>query len=169
MASARLAISALFLVKKKFEDLKNVLVQDTKYRNWEIIDEGFHSLDSDRIEILKDIGSTYNVKYSVHAPFSSINIAEPDPRLSRFFTSFLEDSLQGSYTLGAEYFIIHPGRLTPFTRFFPEKGFSTLVTVLNQLLDTSKNLGVKIIWIMDLLREKGIEIRKIEDKENEED
>lgn len=145
MATTRLAVSTLFLVKKEFDYVEKALREHPVYRNWEIIDEGFHRLDSQRVKALKDVGSTGGLTYSVHAPFSSINIAEPHPRLSGTYSSILEDALRNAYILEAENLILHPGRLTPFTYFFPEEGLNALIGVLNHLVEASHDLGVQLV------------------------
>ena len=83
-----------------------------------------------------------DLKFSVHAPFSSINIAETSEEIRRFFVNFLISSLRRAYEIEAEAFVLHPGRLTPFTFSFPELAKEASFKSLEELLDEAENLGI---------------------------
>ena len=102
------AISTLILYKKRLGDLTKILENNQGIANWEIIDEGFHGLSEEKIKDLREIALTHSLRYSVHAPFSNINLAETDPILRNMFIEFVEKSLMRAYRLEAEFFVIYP-------------------------------------------------------------
>ena len=75
----------LIIYRKRYSDLVKTVERNPEISRWEVFDEGFHCLNSDRIKRLKAISSTRNVEYSVHVPFSSVNIAETNPSLRSKF------------------------------------------------------------------------------------
>ena len=141
--------STLFLYRKRkvsiAENIRN-LIEDLEppIKVWEILDEGFNKLANHQIKDLKELSSEYELKFSVHAPFSSINIAESSEEIRRFFVNFLISSLRRAYEIEAEAFVLHPGRLTPFTFSFPELAKEASFRSLEELLDEAENLGIKL-------------------------
>ncbi len=116
-----------------------------KIKNWEIIDEGYHRLDKRKIRILKNLASTGNLSFTVHAPFSSINLAEANQTLRNKFLLFMKKSLENAYSLEAKVWVIHPGRLTPFTYFFPETAWSSQISSFKRFVKEAEDLGVKVV------------------------
>jgi sugar phosphate isomerase/epimerase len=49
----------------------------------EIVDDGFHTLNKQRVATLNDIGVSGGLKYSVHAPFADVNISSPSKPLAQ--------------------------------------------------------------------------------------
>ncbi len=139
------AISTLVVYKNRFGNLVKILEENFRIQNWEIIDEGFHGLDEKKIVRLRDLASTQNLKYAVHAPFSSINLAEANPTLRGRFVEFMKESLEKTYKLEASIWVVHPGRLTPFTLFFPEEAWKAQIDALKSLVKEANKVGVKVV------------------------
>jgi sugar phosphate isomerase/epimerase len=140
----RPAVSTLIVFRKEFSELSQVVDDNVDILNWEVVDEGFHRLDRVETARLRDIASTRGVEYAVHAPFSSINLAEADPALRSMFTRFMAESLRRAYELEARIWVLHPGRLTPFTYFFPEKAWEANRRTLLELSREARDLGVRM-------------------------
>jgi sugar phosphate isomerase/epimerase len=140
----RPAVSTLIVFRKEFSELSQVVDDNVDILNWEVVDEGFHRLDRVETARLRDIASTRSVSYAVHAPFSSINLAEADPALRRMFTRFMGESLRRAYELEAGIWVLHPGRLTPFTYFFPEKAWEANRRSLLELSREARDLGIRV-------------------------
>ena len=167
VACLQSAVSTLIIYKKKSSDLIETVKENSEISRWEIIDEGFHSLNGNRIKHLKTISSTRKVEYSVHAPFSSVNIAETNPDLRNKFIKILKQSLERAFKLEAKMCVIHPGRLSPFTYYFPEEARRAHLISLKALCKDAENLGIyltleNMAGPYDLFRnvEDGIELLK---------
>lgn len=141
----QVAVSTLITFRKEHSSLPETIMANLSIVNWEVIDEGFHKLNTANIKALKEIASTGEVRYSIHAPFSSINLAEPDSALRNMFVRFMEKSLKRAYELEARIWVLHPGRLTPFTYSFPEKAWEANNNSLLMLSKEAKDLGIQIV------------------------
>jgi len=130
-------------IKRQFNDIVKAIENTSESLEldcWEIIEEGFHFLNLERIKMLKDAASTSKISFTVHAPFASINLASPEP-LQSVLLDFMDKSLERSHALGAKVFVIHPGLLSPFTIHFPEIAWESLVASIKHLAKFSENLG----------------------------
>lgn len=107
---------------------------------WEIIEEGFHYLNSKRIKMLKDAASTSKISFTVHAPFASINLASPEP-LQSVLLDFMDRAVERAYALEAEIFVTHPGLLSPFTIHFPEIAWKSFIASIKHIVDFAEKLG----------------------------
>lgn len=139
-----LAVSMMIIYKKELRDLSQTINDNVDIKNWEVVDEGFHRLDRWKIRELKEIASTREVRYAVHAPFSSINLAESDSRLRNMFVRFMKKSLKRAHELEAKTWVLHSGRFTPFTYFCPEKAWEAHARSLLELSKEARDLGIRI-------------------------
>lgn len=139
------AISTLISYRGRDEKLVKVIESCEYVKNWEIIDEGFHKLNNKLIKSLVELSSTRKIRYAVHAPFSSINLAEVDQNLCRCFIRFMLASLKKAYKIEASTWVVHPGRFTPFSYFFPEECWKAHLASLNLLAKEASNLGIQVV------------------------
>jgi len=140
----QLAVSTLIIYRKEVTDLSSTINDNMDITNWEIVDEGFHKLNQVNIKKLKEIASTRKIEYTVHGPFSSVNLAEADKALRNMFMKFMKASLTNAYKLEAKIWILHSGRFTPLTYSFPEKAWEAHNNSLLKLSKEGKNMGVRI-------------------------
>ncbi len=76
MSKAKVGVSMLYCLGEPFNRMvKRLGKMDTKYI--EILDDGTHDLNKKRIALLKEAAKSYNLTYSLHAPFADINISSP--------------------------------------------------------------------------------------------
>ena len=139
-----LAVSALIIYKKEFAELSDTINNNLDIMNWEVVDEGFHKLNKMNVNKLREIASTRDIEYTVHAPFSSVNLAEADTALRNMFMRFMKESLTNAYKLEAKIWVLHSGRFTPLTYFFPEKAWEAHNSSLLELSKEARNLGIRI-------------------------
>ena len=97
------------------ENIEATLARVSKeFDHWEIISEGEHYLPlvSRR---LKDIAPSYNVKFSVHAPMSDLNIAALSERLREAAVMEVIAAVEHAIELDAKTVTFHPGYLSMVT------------------------------------------------------
>ena len=76
MSNAKVGVSMLYCLGEPFNRMvKRLGSMNTRYI--EILDDGTHDLDKKRIALLREAAKSYNLTYSLHAPFADINIASP--------------------------------------------------------------------------------------------
>ena len=92
MVKPEIGLSMLYCLGEPFQKMTEHLTKaETAYI--EIVDDGFHTLNKQRVSILKSIGESYGLKYSVHAPFADINIASPSKPMLKAMLKRLEKSI----------------------------------------------------------------------------
>ena len=120
MVKPRIGLSMLYCLGEPFKKMTEHLRKlETVYI--EIVDEGFHALDRQRVSVLKNIGESYGLKYSVHAPFADINIASPSKPILKAMLKRLEKSIIYAKALNAYMWVFHPGLKTGVSMFYPKK------------------------------------------------
>jgi sugar phosphate isomerase/epimerase len=110
----------------------------------EIVDDGFHALNKQRVSMLKSIGESCSLKYSVHAPFADINIASPSKPMLKAMLKRLEKSISYANDLNAYVWVFHPGLETGVRMFYPGMGWLQNLKTARLLLKIASDYGVKI-------------------------
>jgi len=110
----------------------------------EIIDDGFHTLNKQRVSMLKNIGRSYDLKYSVHTPFADINIASPSKPILKAMLKRLEKSIAYANDLDAYMWVFHPGLKTGISMFYPGMEWLQNLKTARLLLRIANDYGVKI-------------------------
>jgi len=104
----KIGASSLCLFQESFDSLLRKL-PTTGIGVWEIADDGFHSLDQDRVERLNEIRESYGLLFNVHTPWTSVNISAMHPNVRGKMQQMVMDSLSFAHDLGSEHAVIHPG------------------------------------------------------------
>lgn len=90
------------------------------FRAWEIIAEGMHALPDLQNE-LKELKSSYDIEFAVHAPFSDLNCASLNSRAREEALTQVSEAIGIASVLGMEMVTLHPGHKSPLGAYFPEK------------------------------------------------
>jgi sugar phosphate isomerase/epimerase len=118
MAKPKIGLSMLYCLSKPFQDMtKQITEYGVQYI--EIVDDGWHALNSQRVQRLKQIAKEHDIKYSVHAPFSDVNIASPSKPLLKAMIRRMEQSMNHALALDAYMWVFHPGTKTGISMFYP--------------------------------------------------
>lgn len=104
----KIGASTLCFFQECFDSLLMKLPK-TGINVWEIADDGFHSLDQDRVRMLNEIHESYGILFNVHTPWTSVNISAMHPNVRGKMQQTVMDSLSLAHDLGSEYAVIHPG------------------------------------------------------------
>ncbi|MCS7115314.1 MAG: sugar phosphate isomerase/epimerase family protein [Nitrososphaerota archaeon] len=143
MAKPEIGISMLYKLGLDFnESLNDVVKQEAKFI--EVVDDGLHTLDKRRISKLIDVGSSYGLKYSIHAPFNDINIASLSKPLLKVMVKKLQKSIVNAGALEAQMWVLHPGMETGISMFYPGHAWNQNVKTIQQLHRFAWDYGVKI-------------------------
>lgn len=137
----RLAVSTLFCLHKPLEEaLTDILLSGS--RLVELTDDGLHALDRPRVERLLELRSSYGLEYSLHAPFSSMNIAAPDEYLREAMLRRLEASIKWASALEAKALVFHPGAATAIEYFTPGIGWELNIGSVRRIIKFAEEYGV---------------------------
>lgn len=143
MVKPKIGLSMLYRLGESFQKMTEHLPKaETSYI--ELVDDGFHTLNRQRVSTLKNIGKSYGLKYSVHAPFADINIASPSKPMLNAMLKRLEKSIACAHDLNAYMWIFHPGLKTGISMFYPRMDWLRNVETAQSLFKIASDYGVKI-------------------------
>jgi len=143
MTKPEIGLSMLYTLSEPFKKMTEQLAKaETSYI--EIIDDGFHTLNKQRVSTLKDLGESRGLKYSVHAPFADINIASPSKPILKAMLKRLEESIAYANALNAYVWVFHPGVKTGISMFYPGADWLQNRKTAQLLYWIAKDYGVKI-------------------------
>ena len=77
--------------------------------DWEIFDDGSHTLNPRRVSKLRRLSAEKGVSYTVHGPMSDLNLASLNGEASALALRRLKRSLTYSSSLEAMTWVLHPG------------------------------------------------------------
>jgi sugar phosphate isomerase/epimerase len=143
MTQLKIGLSMLFCLGEGFPLMLKRL-EDLNVHYVELVDDGLHLLDEKRVEALNHIAGSFNIEYTIHAPFSDINIAATDNKLRRFILKRLEKSLQYAHQLDCKLWVFHPGFHSAISSFYPGMAWHTNLQSVRRLLQLSREYKVKI-------------------------
>ncbi|MCP8307874.1 MAG: sugar phosphate isomerase/epimerase [archaeon] len=111
---AIVGLSALYILLKgePFENLiKDITSEREENENpdvWEIVDESNHSLTHKNLKSIQDL-SSQGYSFTVHSPYSEINIADLDALRRRESLAKLKRSIDSAAKIEAKALVLHPG------------------------------------------------------------
>jgi len=143
MARPNIGVSTLFCLGEPFSSLCQRL-QSITVQNVELVDEGWHSLNNERLRKLKKIGQSQNLIFTLHAPFANINIAASSREMRTFTVKRLQKSIAFAQKLECRTMVFHPGLKTAINGFYPSLGWKQNIESTRLLLKLSEELGVRI-------------------------
>ena len=138
-----LAVSTLFCLHKLFEDAALDIIRAGS-RFIEVVDAGPHTLTRPRVERLQEMKASYNLRYSVHAPFTDVNISADDDCVRDAILERLETSIRWTSELG-EILVFHPGNSTAVERLSPGSAWRINLESVERLLSYAEDYGVKAL------------------------
>ena len=143
MSKAKVGLSMLYCLGEPFNRMvKRLGTLGTQYV--EILDDGTHDLNKTRIAKLKETAKSYDLEYSLHAPFADVNIASPIKPFLEASMKRLTQSLQNANALDAKIWVVHPGQRTGISQFYPEAAFKQSCHSIQQLYDQAEDYGINI-------------------------
>jgi sugar phosphate isomerase/epimerase len=143
MFKAKIGVSMLYSLSESFSCMvKRLNCENTKYI--EILDDGSHELDKKRVNVLKEIAKSYNLEYTVHAPFADINIASPSSSLLNASLKRLTKSLCNAHALDAKLWVFHPGAKTGISQFYPDAEWRQNIKSIQKLYAEAEQFDVNI-------------------------
>jgi len=143
MVKPEIGLSMLYCLGESFKKMAEHLIK-AEVAYIEIVDDGFHTLNKQRVSMLKNVGESYGLKYSLHAPFADINIASPSKPMLKTTLKRLEKSISYANDLNAYVWVFHPGLKTGVSMFYPGMDWRQNLKTTRILLKISGDYGVKI-------------------------
>ncbi|MEM3581227.1 MAG: sugar phosphate isomerase/epimerase family protein [Candidatus Bathyarchaeia archaeon] len=143
LSKPEVGVSTLHLLSEPFNKMVEKITK-INTSHIEIVDDGLHALDRRRTTRLKDLGKSYNIKFSVHAPFADINIASPSHSILKAMLKRLENSMRLASQLEAYVWVFHPGLKTGVSMFYPGEDWKQNRKTAQFLCKIAKDYGLEI-------------------------
>jgi len=151
MSHSQIGISMLYTLSEPFNQMvKQLCKTPTQYV--EVVDDGWHALNKKRVATLNEVAKSYELKFSVHAPFADINIGSPNKTMLNASVKRLRQSLNYARILNAYLWVLHPGGKSGISAFYPGADWEQNAQSIRLLHKTAKEYGVTIA--MENLPEK---------------
>ncbi len=141
MVKAEVGMSMLYCLGEPFEGMVEK-IPEPKTEYIEIVDEGLHVLDKQRVAVLKDVGKSYGLKYTVHAPFAGVNIALQSKPLLNASLKRLKESILFAAMLDCQVWVFHPGMRTGISSFYPGEDWTRNMESVRMLFRFANDNGV---------------------------
>jgi sugar phosphate isomerase/epimerase len=132
----------LYTIGESFEKMVEEIPR-TEARYVEVVDDGAHALDEKRILALKSVRDSYDVEYTVHAPFTGINTSLQNGELLNVTMRRLKESIVNSAGLDCRLWIFHPGMKAGVSMFYPGMDWSRNLQSVRLLSEFAGDHGVK--------------------------
>jgi sugar phosphate isomerase/epimerase len=143
MPKSKIGLSMLFCLGAPFSSLlKNLRAVDVSYV--EILSEGMHRLNAKRVKAIGKICSEKGFELTMHAPFSDMNIASPNPVLRRTVMRQLKKSILYASQLDCQVMVFHPGKRTGISEFYPGLDWQLNLESIRHLAEIAKKHDVEI-------------------------
>lgn len=143
MFNPKIGVSMLHTLGDPFTTMLQRLAKiQTKYV--EIVDDGYHTLNKQRIRALNETARSYTFKYTLHCPFADINIASPSRPMLNASLNRLRNSMKKANALDVELMVLHPGLVTGITPFYPGSDWRQNVQSVVKLHETAKEYNLRI-------------------------
>ena len=138
----KIGVSMLYKLGEPFEKMVEA-IPETKVKYIEVVDDGYHNLNKKRVAALKDVGASYDVEFTVHAPFGGINIVVQDRVILKATLRRLMESIGNAAALGCRLWVFHPGLRTGISSFYPGEDWVRNSESIGLLVKYAEDHGVK--------------------------
>ncbi len=91
-----------------------------------------------------DIVNSYDIKTSIHAPLSDVNIASLNNSIRRASVEEVKNSIDLASKIDSEVVVVHPGHMAFLARKFPEKIRESSLTSLKECSKFAEERGIKL-------------------------
>jgi sugar phosphate isomerase/epimerase len=118
----------------------------------EVVDDGYHMLSKKRVRRLNEAAASFGLRYSVHAPFSDLNIASPSKPMLKASMKRLMKSMKFACDLDAYLWVFHPGGKSGISSFYPGADWKQNEASIGKVHAAAKDFGLNIA--MENLPEK---------------
>ena len=147
-------------------------LEDLGFEAWEIIHEGDQKLTDESVKRVHDLVETTNLKVTVHAPYSDLNLASVNQSVWDISLRQMLDCVRfiQNYT---DSMVVHPGHLSPLGKQIPELAWNNCIEGIRRICQEAYEFGINIyvenmINIETLLGKRPEELVGIVETVNEE-
>jgi sugar phosphate isomerase/epimerase len=139
----KIGLSMLHCLGRPFREMLS-MIPKAETKLVEVVDEGLHELDRRRALALEETAKSYDLEFTVHAPFAGINIASPSSLVLNATIKRLRQSITNANMLSCKLWLFHPAMKTGTSMFYPGNDWIKNMENVHSLAELACDLGVKI-------------------------
>lgn len=143
VTGTKIGVSMLYTLGQPFKKMVEQIPK-SRVKYVELVDDGGHELDKNRVAELKDVANSYNIHFTVHAPFAGMNIALESKRLLNAMLKRLKESIVNAAALECKMWVFHPGLRSAISIFYPGEDWTKNKESSTLLFRFADEYGVKI-------------------------
>ena len=144
LSKIKLAASTLHLLHQPLSEILHKLIY-LNTKNIEIADSGYHALNPRLVEQLQEIRASYDLEFSIHAPYADTNLSADDDLIREWILKRIRYSIRFANELEAKCVVIHPGWTTATDRFMKGRAWELNIRSLHWLQKYSQEYGVPLL------------------------
>ncbi len=118
--------------------------EENNFKLLEIVAENNHTVDEENLPEIKELLSSYNLDYTMHSPFSDINISSLNSAIRKESIKQVKYSIFAVNEIDGKMLTFHPGRHSSATYKSREKTKKILFDSLKEISDFNKDYEVTI-------------------------
>jgi sugar phosphate isomerase/epimerase len=143
MFEPKIGVSMLHTLGEPFKKML-VLLEKMETDYVEIVDDGYHTLDKQKVTALLEIAESHTFKYTLHCPFADINLASPSKPMLKASMKRLKQSMKYADLLNVELWVLHPGMITGITQFYPGSEWKQNMQSIRKLAKTAEEYNLRV-------------------------
>lgn len=114
------------------------------FDGWEIVAEGRHNMQLISKEF-EDVSSSYDLKYSVHLPFSDVNISSLNRTIRAASINEVASGIRMGAELGMKRFVLHPGQHSLLSLQDTDRALMLSREGLRTLQELASSVGAELL------------------------
>lgn len=114
-----------------------------KFEFWEILAD-LEQLLPDIAEELKVRAPSYDIKFSVHAPFNDLNIAALNPQLRNLAVNYVKNTIKTAAELEISLVSLHPGHFCPSGIYNTKKVLETNLRSIHEIAKFANDYSLSL-------------------------
>ena len=135
------SFSSLALVNDPFDWAYDL--EELGFTGWEVVSEGKQQLNEETLLKIKNILETTNLAFTLHLPFSDLNLASLNHPIWNETIKQMSMCLEKASDF-IEFAVVHPGHLSPLGMQIPEMAWQANIDGLKAICDAASDFGVTI-------------------------
>ncbi|RJS85412.1 sugar phosphate isomerase/epimerase [Candidatus Bathyarchaeota archaeon] len=138
-----IGFSMLYCLSHSFSKALSIL-EEARFKNVEIVDEGLHSLNEERVDAIRKIAYDRDLEISIHSPFINVDIASISYQKRRASLRRLKKSILLSGKLDSPLWVLHSGLRNNSSYLFSDVNWEMNLRSIRELAEFSKMHGVRV-------------------------
>lgn len=115
----------------------------TEFTHWELLAD-INQLLPDIADEFKQLTRSYDINFSVHAPFNDLNLAALNPQLRELAIEYIKQTIKTAHDLDITLITLHPGHLSPSGMYNIEKVQAANLKSIHEISEFASDFPVTI-------------------------